>query len=93
MFKTDCSSSTTSSKSSIPQSSTVTILDARSSESADAALSSFLTNLVMVVTATPAAIAKEFMVMDFSPASETNDGACPQKPVHLSVEGSMHHDV
>jgi hypothetical protein len=46
--------STTSNKSSIPQSNTVTILDARSNDSADAALSSVRARRVMVVAATPA---------------------------------------
>ena len=44
----------TSNRSSIPQSSTVTTLDARSSDSAAAALSSDLARRVMVVAATPA---------------------------------------
>jgi hypothetical protein len=44
-------------------------LDARSRDSADAALSSFLARREMVVVATPDRIASEFIVRDFSPTS------------------------
>ena len=67
--------STTSNKSSIPQSSAVTNLDARSRDNAAAALSSVLARRVIVVDATPVITASEFIVIAFSPVSARRNPA------------------
>jgi len=53
----------------MPQSSTVTIFDARSNDSAVAPFPSVHARWVMVVAATPIPVTMAFMVIGFSPAS------------------------